>query len=37
MTAATTMGVQWVVSALTNQRSARLIIETREAGNGAAG
>ena len=29
--------MQWMVSALTNQRSARLIIETREGGNGAAG
>jgi NADH dehydrogenase FAD-containing subunit len=29
--------MQWVLSALTNQRTARLIIETREGGNGAAG
>ena len=29
--------MQWVLSALTNQRSDRLIIETPEVGNGAIG
>jgi hypothetical protein len=39
--AANTMGfsttMQWVVSALTNQRTDRLIIEARDGGNEAAG